>query len=57
MKKQNLINEILGLMIKKGYFKENDFNYNIYKNLMKTDTIKDLNELKQQILNEEYILY
>ena len=55
MKKQEKINSILKLMVSKGFFKEGDFNYNIYANLMKNETMKTLLILEEDIKNDIFI--
>ena len=57
MTKRDLISEILELMVSKGYFKEGDVDYKIYADLMKTDTKRQLLELKDQVERDVYIIF
>ena len=57
MRKEQLIQSILDLMVSKGYFKKDDSIYNIYKGLMKTDTIGQLKELQADVERDEYIIF
>ena len=57
MRKEQLIQSILDLMVSKGYFKKDDSIYNIYKGLMKTDTIGQLKELQADVERDIYIIF